>query len=97
MSQYGMYVICIQYETPSLLLTSGIVKLRFGEFKIGVKIEIDITLKANYLQVDNMSSSGAVLTSELRQMFKSFWKHHCENPLFGRDIILVSFCPQVIL
>lgn len=76
-------------------LCSGIVKMRFGELRVGSKIDIDIALKANYLQVDNISSSGSVSSPEIRHMFNSFWKNYSENPLLGRDTILKSFCPQV--
>lgn len=62
---------------------------------MGCKIDIDITLKANYLQVDNICQSGSVTTPEVKQMFKSFWENYSENPLLGRDTILSSFCPQV--
>lgn len=80
-----------------LTVCSGIVKQRWGEFFIGKRIDIDITLKANYLQVDNICSSTAVSTPEVKDIFNTFWKNYSENPLLGRDIILASFCPQVML
>lgn len=76
---------------------SGIVKQRWGEFIVGKKIDIDITLKANYLQVDDIGSPAAVSTPEITQIFNSFWENYSENPLLGRDTILASFCPQVNL
>ncbi|KAJ8985625.1 hypothetical protein NQ317_015120 [Molorchus minor] len=73
----------------------GIVKRRWGEFSKGCKIDIDIVLKANHVQVDNNSSSIATVTPEVRQIFTAFWEKYSSNPLMGRDMILKSFCPQI--
>lgn len=71
-------------------------KQRWGELNKGFSIDIDITLKANYVQVDNICSSAAVSTPEIKQIFSSFWRNYADNPLLGRDTILASFCPQVL-
>ncbi|KAJ8946610.1 hypothetical protein NQ318_007211 [Aromia moschata] len=75
----------------------GIVKRRWGEFCKGNKIDIDIVLKANNVQVDNNISPAAAALPEVRQMFNSFWEKYSGNPLAGRDLILKSFCPPVKL
>lgn len=77
-----------------LLFFSGIVKRRWGEFCKGNKIDIDIVLKANTVQVDSNSNSITASVTELQEMFFTFWNKY-ENPLVGRDLILKSFCPQV--
>lgn len=71
-------------------------KERWAELCVGKKSEIYITLKANYVQVDNICpDSASVSTPEVKLMFNTFWENHSENPLLGRDIILASFCPKV--
>ncbi|KAJ8937350.1 hypothetical protein NQ314_011895, partial [Rhamnusium bicolor] len=73
----------------------GIVKRRWGELCKGNKIDIDIVLKANNVQVDNNSHSVAASTPEIKKMFSTFWEKYSGDPLAGRDLILKSFCPQI--
>ncbi|XP_019771934.2 DNA helicase MCM9 isoform X1 [Dendroctonus ponderosae] len=73
---------------------TGIVKRRWSEFCIGAKIEIDIVLRANHVQVNN-SSTFAEVSEDVQQFFNAFWKTHQSNPLIGRNIILKSTAPEI--
>lgn len=78
-----------------LISCSGIVKRQFGEFNLGKRTEIDLVFKANHVQVDT-NSSFSISTPETKNMFNSFWEKYAQNTLEGRDIILKSFCTEVV-
>lgn len=61
----------------------------------GKKLDIELVLRANHVQVNNDQRSIMLVTPEIKAQFRNFWDEHKEKPLAGRDIILKSFCPQV--
>ncbi|CAH1981091.1 unnamed protein product [Acanthoscelides obtectus] len=73
----------------------GILKRRWGEFDKGKKISISLAMKANHVQVDNITTSSASSSPEIKEFFDNHWKNYSANPLEGRDIILKSLCPQL--
>ncbi|KAM6185837.1 DNA helicase MCM9 isoform 1-T1 [Rhynchocyon petersi] len=73
----------------------GIVMQRWKPFQQDVRCEVEIVLKANYVQVNNEQSTGIVLDDEVRKEFENFWENYKANPFAGRNEILASLCPQV--
>ena len=47
-------------------------------------------------QIKNKQHTGLIITDETKKEFEDFWAHYKTQPLTGRDVILSSFCPQVI-
>lgn len=68
---------------------------RWKPFKQEVRCEVEIVLKANYVQVNNEESAGVNMDEEVRKEFEDFWEHYKSDPFAGRNEILASLCPQV--
>ncbi|XP_028364199.1 DNA helicase MCM9 isoform X1 [Phyllostomus discolor] len=77
------------------LTVYGVVMQRWKPFQQGVRCEVEIVLKANYVQVNNEQSAGIILDEEVRKEFEDFWEHYKSDPFAGRNEILASLCPQV--
>lgn len=73
----------------------GVVMQRWKPFQQDVRCELEIVLKANYVQVNNEQSAGIIMDEEVRKEFEDFWEHYKSNPFAGRNEILASLCPQV--
>ncbi|KAI4539439.1 hypothetical protein MG293_010831 [Ovis ammon polii] len=73
----------------------GVVMQRWKPFKQEVRCEVEIVLKANYVQVNNEESAGVNMDEEVRKEFEDFWEHYKSDPFAGRNEILASLCPQV--
>nr|XP_055118651.1 DNA helicase MCM9 isoform X1 [Symphalangus syndactylus] len=73
----------------------GIVMQRWKPFQQDVRCEVEIVLKANYIQINNEQSSGIIMDEEVRKEFEDFWEHYKSDPFAGRNVILASLCPQV--
>lgn len=73
----------------------GIVKRRWKPLCIGKKLDVEIVLQANHLQVTNDLNSPSSVTPDIIEQFTTFWDIYKNNPLEGRNIILKSFCPQL--
>ncbi|KAM8790218.1 DNA helicase MCM9 isoform 1-T1 [Rhynchonycteris naso] len=73
----------------------GVVMQRWKPFQQDVRCEVEIVLKANYVQVNNEQSAGIVMDEEVRKEFEEFWDYYKTDPFAGRNEILASLCPQV--
>ncbi|XP_045400216.1 DNA helicase MCM9 isoform X1 [Lemur catta] len=73
----------------------GVVMQRWKPFQQDVRCEVEIVLKANYIQVNNEQSSGIPMDEEVRKEFEDFWECYKSDPFSGRNEILASLCPQV--
>ncbi|KAM9666516.1 DNA helicase MCM9 isoform 1-T1 [Trichechus inunguis] len=73
----------------------GVVMQRWKPFQQDVRCEVEIVLKANYVQVNNEQSTGIIMDEEVRKEFEDFWKKYKSDPFAGRNEILASLCPQV--
>ncbi|ELW48799.1 DNA helicase MCM9 [Tupaia chinensis] len=73
----------------------GIVMQRWKPLQQDVRCEVEIVLKANYVQVNNEHSAGIILDEEARKEFEDFWEYYKSDPFAGRNEILASLCPQV--
>ncbi|XP_016009127.2 DNA helicase MCM9 isoform X4 [Rousettus aegyptiacus] len=77
------------------LTIHGVVMQRWKPFQQDVRCEVEIVLKANYVQVNNEQSAGIIMDEEVRKEFEDFWEHYKNDPFAGRNEILASLCPQV--
>ncbi|XP_003479791.2 DNA helicase MCM9 isoform X1 [Cavia porcellus] len=77
------------------LTVYGVVMQRWKLFQQDVRCEVEIVLKANYVQINNEQSSGIVVDEEVRKKFEDFWEYYRSDPFAGRNEILASLCPQV--
>ncbi|KAL3280038.1 hypothetical protein HHI36_017545 [Cryptolaemus montrouzieri] len=73
----------------------GTVKRRWAPFSQGKKIDIELAIKANHVQINNTCGLPNLVTPEVREVFNEFWERYKDVPVIGRDIILKSFCPQI--
>ncbi|XP_072499255.1 DNA helicase MCM9 isoform X1 [Notamacropus eugenii] len=73
----------------------GVVMQRWNNFHQDVRCDVEIVLKANYVQVNNEQSTSNIIDEEVRKEFENFWEHYKNDPLAGRNEILASLCPQV--
>nr|XP_033723554.1 DNA helicase MCM9 isoform X4 [Tursiops truncatus] len=73
----------------------GVVMQRWKPFRQDVRCEVEIVLKANYVQVNNEQSAGINMDEEVRKEFEDFWEYYKSDPFAGRNEILASLCPQV--
>lgn len=62
----------------------------------GTRCDIGIVIKGNYIQPANSRRSPVIVTQKTHDDFSDFWKKHSNKPLSGRNLILASFCPEVI-
>ncbi|KAB0346488.1 hypothetical protein FD754_011345 [Muntiacus muntjak] len=61
----------------------GVVMQRWKPFKQDVRCEVEIVLKANYVQVNNEQSAGVNMDEEVRKEFEDFWEHYKSDPFAG--------------
>ncbi|KAM9154414.1 DNA helicase MCM9 isoform 1-T1 [Pangshura tecta] len=73
----------------------GVVMQRWKPFHQDVRCDLEIVLKANYIQVNNEQLTGVIVDEEVQKEFEDFWEKHKHDPLAGRNEILASLCPQV--
>ncbi|NXH15623.1 MCM9 helicase, partial [Bucco capensis] len=73
----------------------GVVMQRWKPFREDTRCDVELVLKANYVQVNNEQLAGVVIDEEVRKEFEDFWEKHRNDPIAGRNEILASLCPQV--
>ncbi|XP_077018881.1 DNA helicase MCM9 isoform X2 [Tamandua tetradactyla] len=73
----------------------GVVMQRWKPFQQDVRCEVEIVLKANFVQVNNEQSTGINMDEEVQKEFEDFWENYKSDPFAGRNEILASLCPQV--
>nr|XP_039262957.1 DNA helicase MCM9-like isoform X1 [Styela clava] len=73
----------------------GALKCRWQQLQKGKTCNIELVLKANYIEVRNEQRLGASVKEEMQNDFECFWAVHAENPMTARNHILASLCPQI--
>ncbi|XP_042565872.1 DNA helicase MCM9 isoform X2 [Clupea harengus] len=73
----------------------GVVCQRWKPLFQDARCEVEIVLKANYIEVNNDQSSAALVLEDVQKEFEEFWDKHKHDPIAGRNQILMSLCPQV--
>lgn len=61
----------------------GVVMQRWKPFQQDVRCEVEIVLKANYVQVNNEQSAGIIVDEDIRKEFEGFWEQYKSNPFAG--------------
>ncbi|KAI8848225.1 MCM2/3/5 family-domain-containing protein [Chytridium lagenaria] len=74
----------------------GIGILRFKPMTETKRVDSEVVIVANSIEVNNDQTGHSLLTDELKAEFKQFWESHSDRPMAARDHILKSFCPSVI-
>ncbi|XP_027011281.2 DNA helicase MCM9 isoform X2 [Tachysurus fulvidraco] len=73
----------------------GVVWQRWKPLYQDCRCDVEIVLKANYIEINNDQSTAAVVLEDCQKEFEEFWDTHKHNPIAGRNQILMSLCPQV--
>ncbi|NWY05845.1 MCM9 helicase, partial [Nothoprocta ornata] len=73
----------------------GVVLQRWRPFQQDARCDLELVLKANYVQVNNEQLARGPMDDDVRKEFQDFWEKHRDDPLAGRNEILGSLCPQV--
>ncbi|XP_051954094.1 DNA helicase MCM9-like [Xyrauchen texanus] len=73
----------------------GVVCQRWKPLYQDCRCDVEIVLKANYIEVNNEQSTSALVLEEIQKEFEEFWESHKHDPIAGRNQILMSLCPQV--
>ncbi|XP_058612803.1 DNA helicase MCM9 isoform X1 [Onychostoma macrolepis] len=73
----------------------GVVCQRWKPMFLDCRCDVEIVLKANYIEVNNEQSTTALVLEDIQKEFEDFWDSHKHNPIAGRNEILMSLCPQV--
>ncbi|XP_059556159.1 DNA helicase MCM9 isoform X5 [Myotis daubentonii] len=68
----------------------GVVMQRWKPFQRDVRCEVEIVLKANYVQVNNEQSAGIIMDEEVRKEFEDFWEHYKSDPFAGLTVTAVK-------
>uniref|UniRef100_A0A4X1TJZ1 DNA helicase MCM9 n=1 Tax=Sus scrofa TaxID=9823 RepID=A0A4X1TJZ1_PIG len=67
----------------------GVVMQRWKPFQQDVRCEVEIVLKANYVQVNNEQSTGINMDEEVRKEFEDFWEYYKSDPFAGESHLLL--------
>ncbi|XP_024865475.1 DNA helicase MCM9 isoform X2 [Kryptolebias marmoratus] len=73
----------------------GVMCLRWKPFSDGVRCDVELVLKANYIEVNNQQAAASLFVKDAQKEFEEFWESYKSDPLAGRNQILLSLCPQV--
>ncbi|KAJ8009035.1 hypothetical protein DPEC_G00084660 [Dallia pectoralis] len=73
----------------------GVVRQRWKPMYEDTRCELDLVLKANYIEVNNEQSMAALVLEDMQKEFEIFWDNYKHDPIAGRNQILMSLCPQV--
>ncbi|KAI4895691.1 hypothetical protein NFI96_024783 [Prochilodus magdalenae] len=73
----------------------GVVWQRWKPLYQDSRCDVEIVMKANYIEINNDQSTAAVALEDFQKEFEEFWESHKHDPIAGRNQILMSLCPQV--
>ncbi|XP_064781390.1 DNA helicase MCM9-like isoform X1 [Oncorhynchus masou masou] len=73
----------------------GVVRQRWKPLYEDARCELDLVLKANFIEVNNEQNMAALVLEDMQQEFEEFWDNYKHDPITGRNQILMSLCPQV--
>ncbi|KAK2856603.1 hypothetical protein Q5P01_005338 [Channa striata] len=73
----------------------GVICQRWKPFYDSTRCEVELVLKANNIEVNNQQAAAALLMKDVQKEFEDFWNSYKDDPIAGRNQILLSLCPQV--
>jgi len=80
------------------LVITGVPIHRWSPVYVGERCNLDTVIEANTIEVINASSNGVLLTEEVENKLRRFWKKWTVRkwkPVHGRNLIVGSICPQI--
>ena len=79
------------------VVVTGLVTCRWQGLVSNKKMAMELVVKANNVEVCNNTTkiNKGINYDELKDEFSCFWASHADQPLFARNLILRSMCPQV--
>lgn len=81
----------------NILYVSGFVIRRWLPLVEGARAEASSIMIANSVSVLRKVLDSNYSEIEIKQIFENYWNQYTDSPLIGRDRILSSICPRVIL
>lgn len=63
----------------------GVVCLRWKPFSDGVRCDVELVLKANYIEVNNQQAAASLFVKDAQKEFEEFWESYKADPLSGMD------------
>ncbi|KAG7266395.1 hypothetical protein CRUP_004907 [Coryphaenoides rupestris] len=73
----------------------GVVRQRWKPLYSDSTCDVELVLQANNIEVNNQQTTATLLMEDIQKEFKDFWESHRNDPIAGRNQILLSLCPQV--
>uniref|UniRef100_A0A8C4ZH24 DNA helicase MCM9 n=1 Tax=Gadus morhua TaxID=8049 RepID=A0A8C4ZH24_GADMO len=73
----------------------GVVCQRWKPFHNDTICEVELVLKANNIEVNNQQTTATLMMEDIQKEFKAFWESCTDDPIAGRNQILLSLCPQI--
>ncbi|XP_014883595.1 DNA helicase MCM9 isoform X3 [Poecilia latipinna] len=73
----------------------GVMYLRWKPLYDGSPCDVELVLRANNIEANNQQAAAALMVKDVQKEFEEFWDSYKQNPLAGRNEILLSLCPQV--
>eukprot|EP00049_Salpingoeca_infusionum_P027022 m.29682 g.29682 ORF g.29682 m.29682 type:complete len:1174 (+) comp9194_c0_seq2:221-3742(+) len=78
------------------VVVNGIVKRRWMPVRQDMRCEIETVILANHVLTDNVEQSHIKISDEDAAAFKRFWEYYQNRPFTARNILVSSFCPQLV-
>ncbi|KAJ2581487.1 DNA helicase mcm9 [Coemansia sp. RSA 1836] len=83
-------------KSGDVATVTGTLVWRWRAANQGERPDIALALRAASVGTGGAgSSASSVVTDEVRQGFRAFWRAHADAPMRGRDAVVGSMCPQV--
>ncbi|KAI8467006.1 MAG: DNA replication licensing factor MCM9-like protein [Monoraphidium minutum] len=75
---------------------TGVVVARWRPLYPGARCDAELAMRASHMAVEERAPRpGALLGSNMEDLFRDFWLQHRDKPLQGRNKIIASICPQI--
>lgn len=71
------------FPTGDDITVYGVVCQRWKPLYLDSRCDVEILLKANYVEINNDQSTAAVVLDDFQKEFEEFWENHKHNPLTG--------------
>lgn len=61
----------------------GVVRQRWKPLYEDARCELDLVLKANFIEVNNEQTMAALVLEDMQQEFEEFWDNYKHDPITG--------------
>lgn len=69
----------------------GVMCLRWKPFSDGVRCDVELVLKANYIEVNNQQAAASLFVKDAQKEFEEFWESYKSDPLSGMYFKMLLF------